>query len=381
MEYTVVVNAPASEPAPFKYLAPYAGCAMGQHWMENGEHALDRLRRPVQAGRGLPAAVAAAAPAARARGLSRRRVLPAQPPARAGGQAVGRPWAAGRSPLCRSSRPRPATSRPTSRPTSSRSPMARCSSSRTSSIRASGRPSTSATRCHASAAPPRSRPCGRWPGTLKTDLAQFRDLEAFAAFGSELDKVSQAQLDRGYRLTEVLKQPQNAPVPVEEQVLAIYAATNGSSTTSPSRDVRRFESRADRIRRSPATPTCSRRSGRPRCCPTRTKLDAAIGEFKKLFAPERERRRVEGVDARMAGGQERVLRRRIRSVESTKKITRAMELIAASRIVRAQQAIAAARPYVAKMGEVVDAPGGHARRRRPSALPGGRDGAEGGDRR
>ena len=56
-------------------------------------------------------------------------------------------------------------------------------------------------------------------GTLKTDLAQFRDLEAFAAFGSELDKVSQAQLDRGYRLTEILKQPQNSPVPVEEQVV------------------------------------------------------------------------------------------------------------------------------------------------------------------
>ena len=79
-------------------------------------------------------------------------------------------------------------------------------------------------------------------GTLKTDLAQFRDLEAFAAFGSELDKVSQAQLDRGYRLTEILKQPQNAPVPVEEQVLAIYAATKGFVDDIPVADVRRFES-------------------------------------------------------------------------------------------------------------------------------------------
>ena len=63
-------------------------------------------------------------------------------------------------------------------------------------------------------------------GTLKLDLAQFRELEAFATFGSELDRVSQAQLDRGYRLTELLKQPQNQPVPVEEQVLIIYAGTN-----------------------------------------------------------------------------------------------------------------------------------------------------------
>jgi len=78
-------------------------------------------------------------------------------------------------------------------------------------------------------------------GTLKIDLAQFRELEAFATFGSELDKVSQAQLDRGYRLTELLKQPQNAPVPVGEQVLVIYAGTNGWTDTVPVPEVRRLE--------------------------------------------------------------------------------------------------------------------------------------------
>jgi F-type H+-transporting ATPase subunit alpha len=78
-------------------------------------------------------------------------------------------------------------------------------------------------------------------GTLKLDLAQFRELESFATFGSELDKVSQAQLDRGYRLTELLKQPQNAPVPVEEQVLVIYAGTKGWTDTVPVPEVRRFE--------------------------------------------------------------------------------------------------------------------------------------------
>ncbi|HLK46436.1 MAG TPA: F0F1 ATP synthase subunit alpha, partial [Acidimicrobiales bacterium] len=78
-------------------------------------------------------------------------------------------------------------------------------------------------------------------GTLRTDLAQFRDLEAFATFGSELDKASQAQLDRGYRLTELLKQPLNAPVPVEEQVLVIYAGTRGYTDEVPVTDVRRFE--------------------------------------------------------------------------------------------------------------------------------------------
>ncbi|MDE2281852.1 MAG: F0F1 ATP synthase subunit alpha, partial [Actinomycetales bacterium] len=78
-------------------------------------------------------------------------------------------------------------------------------------------------------------------GTLKIDLAQFRDLESFATFGSELDKSSQAQLDRGYRLTELLKQGLNAPVPVEEQVIVIYAGTRGWLDTVPVTDVRRFE--------------------------------------------------------------------------------------------------------------------------------------------
>ncbi len=78
-------------------------------------------------------------------------------------------------------------------------------------------------------------------GTLKIDLAQFRELEAFATFGSELDKVSQAQLDRGYRLTELLKQAQNAPLPVQEQVIVIYAGSNGWVDSVAVPEVRRFE--------------------------------------------------------------------------------------------------------------------------------------------
>src|SRR5690606_26985222 len=78
-------------------------------------------------------------------------------------------------------------------------------------------------------------------GTLKGDLSQFRELEAFAAFGSELDKVSQAALDRGYRLAELLKQPLNSPMPVEEQVVSLYAATNGYLDPIPVEGVPRFE--------------------------------------------------------------------------------------------------------------------------------------------
>jgi F-type H+-transporting ATPase subunit alpha len=78
-------------------------------------------------------------------------------------------------------------------------------------------------------------------GTLKIDLAQFRELEAFATFGSELDKVSQSYLDRGYRLVELLKQGLNSPMPVDEQVVSIYAGTGGFLDDIPVDDVRRFE--------------------------------------------------------------------------------------------------------------------------------------------
>ena len=78
-------------------------------------------------------------------------------------------------------------------------------------------------------------------GTLKSDLQQFRDLAAFAAFGSDLDPVSQAQLDRGYRLTELLKQGINAPVPVEQQVIVLYAGTRGYLDGVAVADIARYE--------------------------------------------------------------------------------------------------------------------------------------------
>ena len=79
-------------------------------------------------------------------------------------------------------------------------------------------------------------------GTLKLDLAQFRELEAFATFGSELDAISKAQLERGYRLVELLKQPLNSPMPVEEQVVVVFAGTKGYLDSLPVNEVRRFES-------------------------------------------------------------------------------------------------------------------------------------------
>ena len=78
-------------------------------------------------------------------------------------------------------------------------------------------------------------------GTLRLDLAQFRELQAFAQFGSDLDKATQAQLARGQRLTEILKQPQYQPMDVEKQVLVIWAATNGFTDDIALEDIKRFE--------------------------------------------------------------------------------------------------------------------------------------------
>jgi F-type H+/Na+-transporting ATPase subunit alpha len=78
-------------------------------------------------------------------------------------------------------------------------------------------------------------------GTLKVDLAQFRDLEAFATFASDLDAVSKAQLERGYRLVELLKQPLHSPMPVELQVVSIYAGTSGTLDDIPVERVGQFE--------------------------------------------------------------------------------------------------------------------------------------------
>jgi F-type H+-transporting ATPase subunit alpha len=84
-------------------------------------------------------------------------------------------------------------------------------------------------------------------GTLRLDLAQYRELAAFAQFGSDLDKATQAQLARGQRLTEILKQPQYQPMNVENQVLIIWAATNGYLDNVPVEDLRRFETELTRF--------------------------------------------------------------------------------------------------------------------------------------
>jgi F-type H+-transporting ATPase subunit alpha len=283
MEYTVVVNAPASEPAPFKYLAPYAGCAMGQHWMENGEHALiiyDDLSKQADAYRQL--SLLLRRPPGReaypgdvfylhSRLLERAAKLS---DARGGGSLTALP-------IIETKAGDVSAYIPTNVISITDGQVYLESDLFYSGVRPAINVGISVSRVGGSA---QIRAMRSVAGTLKTDLAQFRDLEAFAAFGSELDKVSQAQLDRGYRMTEILKQPQNSPMPVEEQVISIFAGTAGYVDDIPVGDVRRFETEMLANFRSSHSDLLSEIRDTKQL-PDEAKLRQAIESFKAVFAP------------------------------------------------------------------------------------------------
>ena len=155
---------------------------------------------------------------------------------------VGEQYGNGSLTASRSSRHRRATSRRTSRPTSSPLPTVRSISRRTCSIKASGPPSRSACRCRES---DRLRRASREAGgrELKGDLAQFRELAAFAQFGSDLDATTQAKIDRGKRIIELFNQPQYNPIPVETQVAMLWMVQNGHMDDVPVERIKDFQTR------------------------------------------------------------------------------------------------------------------------------------------
>jgi F-type H+-transporting ATPase subunit alpha len=121
-------------------------------------------------------------------------------------------------------------------------------------------------------------------GTLRLSLSQFRDLEAFAAFASDLDAASRAQLDRGSRLVELLKQPQYSPFPVEEQVVSLWAGTGGYLDDVPLEDVRRFEAEfLDYLKRADSGILSTIRETLDLPEETITALKDAMEEFRKVF--------------------------------------------------------------------------------------------------
>ena len=240
LEYTVVVLAGAADPAPFKYLAPYAGCAMGQHWMEHGEHALivyDDLSKQAEAYRQM--SLLLRRPPGReaypgdvfylhSRLLERSAKLS---DAEGGGSFTALP-------IIETKAGDVSAYIPTNVISITDGQVYLESDLFYAGVRPAINVGISVSRVGSAA---QIKAMKAVSGTLKLDLAQFRELEAFATFGSELDKVSQAQLDRGYRLTELLKQGLNAPVPVEEQVAVIYAGSEGFVDGVPVSEVRRYE--------------------------------------------------------------------------------------------------------------------------------------------
>jgi len=126
-------------------------------------------------------------------------------------------------------------------------------------------------------------------GTLRLDLAQYRELAAFSQFGSDLDKATQAQLNRGARLMEMLKQPQYLPLPVEKQVAIIYVGTNGYLDEYPVSAIQPFEQQFYPFMESkyPDVLKTIRETGKLEA-DTEKKLKEAIAEFKKIFVPTEE---------------------------------------------------------------------------------------------
>jgi F-type H+-transporting ATPase subunit alpha len=121
-------------------------------------------------------------------------------------------------------------------------------------------------------------------GRLRVDLAQFRELEAFAAFGSDLDAASKAQLERGQRMVELLKQPQYQPMATEEQVVSVWAGTTGRMDDVPVQDIRRFESELlAYLRQNESGLLLSIREGGKMSDDTLTAVADAIAAFKKTF--------------------------------------------------------------------------------------------------
>jgi F-type H+/Na+-transporting ATPase subunit alpha len=240
LEYTVVVTAPAADAAPFKYLAPYAGCAMGQYWMENGEHALvvyDDLSKQAEAYRQL--SLLLRRPPGReaypgdvfylhSRLLERSAKLSDE-------NGAGSLTAL---PIIETKAGDVSAFIPTNVISITDGQVYLQDNLFKSGVRPAVDVGISVSRVGGAA---QIKSMKSVAGTLKLDLAQFRELEAFATFGSELDAVSKAQLERGYRLVELLKQPLNSPMAVEEQVVSIFAGTKGYLDDIPVADVRRFE--------------------------------------------------------------------------------------------------------------------------------------------
>ncbi|HWP43238.1 MAG TPA: F0F1 ATP synthase subunit alpha [Blastocatellia bacterium] len=240
MSYTIIVDASASSPAAMQYIAPYAGCAMGEYFRDRGQHVLciyDDLSKHAWAYRAI--SLLLRRPPGReaypgdvfylhSRLLERAAKLSDQ---LGGGSLTALP-------VIETQAGDISAYIPTNVISITDGQIFLEADLFHSGVRPAINVGNSVSRVGGSA---QIKAMKQVAGTLRLDLAQYRDLAAFAQFGSDLDKATQAQLNRGSRLTELLKQPQYSPMPVEQQVAIIWAGTNGFVDDIPLEDVKKFE--------------------------------------------------------------------------------------------------------------------------------------------
>ena len=283
MEYTVIVAAPASDPAGYKYISPYTGSAIGQHWMYNGQHVLiifDDLSKQAEAYRAV--SLLLRRPPGReaypgdvfylhSRLLERCAKLSEQMGA---GSMTGLP-------VVETKANDISAYIPTNVISITDGQIFLESDLFNSGVRPAINVGRSVSRVGGDA---QIKAMKTVAGGLKLALSQYRDLEAFASFASDLDAASRAQLDRGARLVELLKQPQYSPYPVEKQVVSIWAGSEGYLDDVPVEDVGRFEREfLDQLQRSrPGVLDAIRETGQL-SDDTVASLKDAIEEFKKGF--------------------------------------------------------------------------------------------------
>ena len=282
MEYTTIVAAPASDPAGFKYIAPYTGSAIGQHWMYEGKHVLivfDDLSKQAEAYRAV--SLLLRRPPGReaypgdvfylhSRLLERCAKLSDE---MGGGSMTGLPIIETK-----------ANDVSAYIPTNVISITDGQCFLQSDLFNANQRPAVdvgiSVSRVGGSA---QTKAMKAVSGTLKIDLAQYRDLEAFAMFASDLDAASKQQLSRGARLMELLKQSQYSPFPMEEQVVSIWAGTKGKFDDLEVEDVREFESQLlEHLRHNGGVLEAIRTSGKFESS-TEEELSSILDQVKKDY--------------------------------------------------------------------------------------------------
>ncbi|HTA07382.1 MAG TPA: F0F1 ATP synthase subunit alpha [Streptosporangiaceae bacterium] len=240
LEYTTIVNAQASDPAGYKYIAPYTGSAIGQHWMYQGKHVLivfDDLSKQAEAYRAI--SLLLRRPPGReaypgdvfylhSRLLERCAKLSDE---LGGGSLTGLP-------IVETKANDISAYIPTNVISITDGQIFLETDLFNSGVRPAINVGQSVSRVGGNA---QIKAMKKVAGGLKLALSQYRDLEAFASFSSDLDPTSRAQLDRGARLVELLKQPQYSPFPVERQVVSVWMGTEGFLDDVPVEDIRRFE--------------------------------------------------------------------------------------------------------------------------------------------